>query len=94
MRRHTEFLLFRWLQSHHFILLMEFSAFTAFIAGYAISVGTDKVAALFPYISDTGTIPPASCVFGLFLNMAAAFGVVAIYIRHRHLESNNLDDKV
>ena len=73
---------------------MEASAFIAFIAGYGISVGTDKVSAVFPYISDTGTTPPASCVFGLFLNMSAAFGVVTIYIRHRHLEGNNLDHRI
>ena len=87
--RRTEFLLCRWLQSHHFIVLMELSAFAAFLSGYAVSVGTDAVYPVFPFISDTGTTPPASCVFGLFLNMSACFGVVAIFIRHRHLEGKN-----
>ena len=91
VRRKTEFLLCRWLQSHHFIVLMELSAFAAFISGYSISVSTGSVNPIFPYISDTGTTPPASCFFGLFLNMSAAFGAVAIYIRHRHVEAKNMN---
>ena len=92
MERKTEILLFRWLRPHHFVLLMGTSAFLAFVCGYAISVGTDKVGALFPYISDTGTEPPASCVFGLLLNIAAVSGIISIYIRHSHFESNSSEN--
>merc|ERR1712013_746633 len=85
--RRTEFILCRWLQSYHFIVLMELSAFVAILSGYAIAVGTDAVNPVFPYISDTGTTPPSSCVFGLLLSISAGFGVGVIFIQHRHLES-------
>ena len=85
--RKTELLLCRWFQSHHFIVLMELSAFAAILSGYTIAVGTDAVHPVFPYISDTGTTPPSSCVFGLFLSISAGFGVGVIFIQHRHLES-------
>ena len=92
MRRKTEFLLFRWLRPHHFLLLMVTSSFLAFICGYAISVGDHIVAALFPSISGTGTETPASCVFGILLHISAVFGIISMYIRHRHFEGNSLDD--
>lgn len=90
-RRKTEVILFRWLLPHHFVLLMVTSAFLAFICSYAISVATLKVSPLFPYISDTGTKPPASCVFGLLLNISAGFGVLCVYLRHRHFEEYMLE---
>jgi len=87
----SQILLCRWLRPHHFIPLLITSALTGFISGYATSVGLGKVGAVFPYISDAATLPPASCIFGLFVNMAAVFGIGAVYYRHRHFHLYNSD---
>lgn len=39
---------------------------------YLLSVLDGNVYVLFPYISDTGALPPESCVFGLLVNIGAA----------------------
>ena len=41
---------------------------------YCIAVSLGHVEAAFPYISDTGTFPPESCIFTLSLNCAAVVG--------------------
>ena len=86
-------LLFRWLSPQYFILLTITPLILGCICGYGISVGTGNVGAFFPYISETGTIPPASCVFGILLNIAAMFGSISIYIRHGDFERNNLMER-
>ncbi|XP_071484234.1 DNA damage-regulated autophagy modulator protein 1-like [Diadema antillarum] len=53
---------------------------------YTIAVGLHHVPAGFPYISDSGTTPPESCLFGQFLNMTAVFGLAGIYIRYKQVE--------
>ena len=58
--RRTKVLLCRWLLPHHFVVAMTTSLLLSFFCGYAIAVGSDKVNALFPYISDTGTKPPGT----------------------------------
>ena len=94
MQRKTEILLFRWFRPHHAIIFMVTSVFLAIICGYAISVGTGKVNALLPYISYTGAEPPASCVFGFLLNIGGFFGIICVYIRHRHLENGRVDNAI
>lgn len=91
MRRKTEILLFRWLHPKHFVLLMAICSFLAFLSGYIISVSLGKVSPLFPYISDTGTTHPASNIFALLLVLAAVFGKVTVYYRHRYFESRTPD---
>jgi len=54
---------------------------------YIMAVHSDHVAAFFPYISEAGSTPPESCVFGLILTIGAAFYIVTIYIRHRQIVS-------
>ena len=88
-RRKTEMLLFRWLLPHHFVFIMSTLIILTLIFGYCISVGIGKVNAVFPYISDTGTKPPASCVFGFLLNIASAMTLIVMYIRHAHFEKLN-----
>ena len=90
MDRYTQCLLFRWLRPHHFIVLMVSSTLLSVILGYAISVSSTKVYFLFPYISDTGTTQPASCYFGLFLNLTSCFFVIIIFYRHGYLEQQNI----
>ncbi|KAG5452678.1 hypothetical protein CSKR_114478 [Clonorchis sinensis] len=36
-----------------------------------MAASLDHISILFPYISDTGTWVPESCIFGQLLNMAA-----------------------
>lgn len=56
-----------------------------FIITYLIAVSNGHVASLFPYISDTGTLPPESCIFAQLLNLGALFGFITVYLRHRQL---------
>lgn len=86
MERRSTMLLFRWVKPHHHIVLLILFTSLAMILGYTISVSSNDVNALFPYISDTGTKPPASCVFGLMLNLAGTFAFVTMFIRHRYFE--------
>ncbi|TKR81814.1 hypothetical protein L596_015628 [Steinernema carpocapsae] len=61
-----------------------FSA-AAFIGSYCIAVNLGHVTAFLPYISDNGTVPPESCIFGQLLNMAALFLACTVYLRHRQI---------
>lgn len=50
---------------------------------WAVSLGhTDKV---WPYISDTGTVPPESCFFGQMLNIGALLVVITFFIRYKQM---------
>ncbi len=42
-----------------------------FVCSYAISAAYDLIDTVLPFISDTGTLAPASCWFGLLLNATA-----------------------
>ncbi|XP_030845024.1 neurofilament medium polypeptide isoform X2 [Strongylocentrotus purpuratus] len=53
---------------------------------YCIAVGLKHVSPGFPYISDSGTLPPESCIFGQLLNMAAGLGFAGIYVRYKQVE--------
>lgn len=41
---------------------------------YFVAVYNEHIVPVFPYISDTGTIPPESCIFAQLLNIGALFG--------------------
>eukprot|EP00112_Aurelia_sp_Birch-Aquarium-sp1_P010335 Seg2211.2 transcript_id=Seg2211.2/GoldUCD/mRNA.D3Y31 product="DNA damage-regulated autophagy modulator protein 1" protein_id=Seg2211.2/GoldUCD/D3Y31 len=79
-----DILLCRWIRPHHYIVLMGFSLTVSFITAYAISVTSDHVNPLLPYISETGTTAPESCIFGLFLNLGAFLAFVCMFIRHEN----------
>ena len=55
---------------------LEFTLFSyvACVCRYGIAVGGKHVEPGFPYISDTGTYPPESCVFGQLMNLGALLG--------------------
>ncbi|RZC42472.1 DNA damage-regulated autophagy modulator protein 2-like, partial [Asbolus verrucosus] len=57
-----------------------------FITTYVISIYKKDVAPVFPYISDTGTWSPQSCIFGLMLNTGALLMVLIFYIRYRQVK--------
>jgi len=60
-------------------------AFASFLVSYILAVANNHVDAFLPYISDTGTLPPESCVFGQLLNLSAIFLVLSAYLRHRQI---------
>jgi len=56
-----------------------------FLVTYGIAVSLDHADSLWPYISDTGTKPPESCIFGQFLNIGAFLLCVIFYIRYKQV---------
>ncbi|XP_072207692.1 DNA damage-regulated autophagy modulator protein 1 isoform X2 [Excalfactoria chinensis] len=61
----------------------------AFIISYVIAVLAGHVEPLVPYISDTGTKPPESGVFGFMINISALLGAITMYIRYLIIEKQN-----
>ncbi|XP_059582427.1 DNA damage-regulated autophagy modulator protein 1 [Alligator mississippiensis] len=66
-------------------LLVSWSS-AAFIVSYVIAVLEGHVQPLVPYISDTGTKPPESGIFGFMINISALLGAVTMYIRYLIVE--------
>ncbi|XP_071099272.1 DNA damage-regulated autophagy modulator protein 1-like [Haliotis cracherodii] len=66
------------------VLLIALPIFCFITYGIAVSLG--HVNARFPYISDTGTHPPESCVFGFLQGLYAFLSVICVYIRYCHVE--------
>ncbi|KAB0801643.1 hypothetical protein PPYR_03829 [Photinus pyralis] len=68
------------------------------IATYVMSVLRRDVNPIFPYISDTGTFSPESCIFGQMLNTGAILIAILVYIRYRHVrllcERHSLSTKI
>ncbi|KAG1946178.1 DNA damage-regulated autophagy modulator protein 2b [Pimephales promelas] len=58
-----------------------------FIFAYITAVVLRHVDPLVPYISDTGTVAPERCVFGLMLNVSAFLGVATMYVRYKQLQA-------
>ncbi|CAL8106864.1 unnamed protein product [Calicophoron daubneyi] len=55
-----------------------------FAITYAMSTSANDVSILFPYISDTGTLVPESCVFAQLLNICACLGGLCGYCWYGH----------
>ncbi|NXR86088.1 DRAM1 protein, partial [Hypocryptadius cinnamomeus] len=69
-------------------LLVSWSS-AAFIISYAIAVLAGHVEPFVPYISDTGTKPPESGVFGFMINISALLASITMYIRYLLIEKQN-----
>uniref|UniRef100_A0A8C3DD99 CWH43-like N-terminal domain-containing protein n=1 Tax=Corvus moneduloides TaxID=1196302 RepID=A0A8C3DD99_CORMO len=69
-------------------LLVSWSS-AAFIISYAIAVLAGHIEPLVPYISDTGTKPPESGVFGFMINISALLAAITMYIRYLLTEKQN-----
>ncbi|KAL2102632.1 hypothetical protein ACEWY4_001800 [Coilia grayii] len=67
------------------MLLVTFSSST-FIINYIVAVVPGHINVIFPYISDSGTTPPESCIFGLMTCLTAMAGVATIYARYKFIE--------
>ncbi|XP_057324611.1 DNA damage-regulated autophagy modulator protein 2 [Microplitis mediator] len=71
----------------HYLPIFMFIALPAsFIITYIIAVINGHVVPGFPYISDTGTFPPESCLFAQFLNIIAVIMCITIYIRYAQIK--------
>nr|XP_030119054.1 DNA damage-regulated autophagy modulator protein 1 isoform X4 [Taeniopygia guttata] len=69
-------------------LLVSWSS-AAFIISYVIAVLAGHVEPFVPYISDTGTKPPESGVFGFMINISALLASITMYIRYLLIEKQN-----
>lgn len=58
-----------------------------FIFAYITAVVLRHVDPLVPYISDTGSVAPERCVFGIMLNVSAFLGVATMYVRYKQLQA-------
>ncbi|KAK7076726.1 DNA damage-regulated autophagy modulator protein [Halocaridina rubra] len=59
---------------------------STFIITYTLSVLLHHTEPDFPYISDTGTYSPESCIFGQALNLGALVIFITIYVRYRQIK--------
>lgn len=62
---------------------------STFVLTYVISVIQKDVEPIFPYISDTGTFTPTSCIFGQLLNVGSILLSIIIYIRYLQIKEIN-----
>lgn len=62
-----------------------------FILTYLISILLGHVEVDFPYISDTGTYAPESCIFSQMLNMCAVLMAATVYVRYKQVEQHYRD---
>ncbi|XP_016391631.1 DNA damage-regulated autophagy modulator protein 2-like [Sinocyclocheilus rhinocerous] len=78
-----------WFQEGLCVLPVALVIWTAatFIFAYITAVILRHVDPLVPYISDTGTVAPERCVFGLMLNVSAFLGVATMYVRYKQLHA-------
>ncbi|XP_030632841.1 DNA damage-regulated autophagy modulator protein 2b [Chanos chanos] len=68
------------------VALVVWTAAT-FIFAYITAVVLRHVDPLVPYISDTGTVPPERCVFGIMLDVSAFLGVATMYVRYKQVQA-------
>ncbi|XP_015271904.1 PREDICTED: DNA damage-regulated autophagy modulator protein 2 [Gekko japonicus] len=64
----------------------------SFIFSYVTAVLLRHVDPLVPYISDTGTVPPERCLFGIMLNISALLGIATIYVRYKQVFYSNPEE--
>ncbi|XP_075766432.1 DNA damage-regulated autophagy modulator protein 2 [Pelodiscus sinensis] len=61
----------------------------SFIFSYITAVVLRHIDPLVPYISDTGTIPPERCLFGIMLNISTFLGIATVYVRYKQVYALN-----
>ncbi|XP_051495244.1 DNA damage-regulated autophagy modulator protein 2 [Apus apus] len=70
------------------VALVVWSA-ASFVFSYITAIILHHVDPLVPYISDTGTIPPERCLFGIMLNISAFLGMATMYVRYKQVYALN-----
>ncbi|XP_050179126.1 DNA damage-regulated autophagy modulator protein 2 isoform X1 [Myiozetetes cayanensis] len=68
------------------VALVVWSA-ASFLLSYVTATVLHHVDPLVPYISDTGTIPPERCLFGIMLNISTFLGVATMYVRYKQVSA-------
>ncbi|XP_032753432.1 DNA damage-regulated autophagy modulator protein 2 isoform X2 [Rattus rattus] len=68
--------------------------FATFIFSYITAITLHHVDPALPYISDTGTMPPERCLFGVMLNIAAILGIATIYVRYKQVHALNPEENL
>ncbi|XP_043794458.1 DNA damage-regulated autophagy modulator protein 1-like isoform X3 [Apis laboriosa] len=71
---------------HYLPIFLFVSLPSVFILTYIIAVMLGHVEAGFPYISDTATYAPESCIFSQFINMFAMLMSFVVYIRYSQVK--------
>lgn len=71
----------------HLPVFLVLVSVATFFVTYIIAISKNDVSPYFPYISDTGTKPPESCIFGQFLNVAAALALWTMYVRFKLVQA-------
>ncbi|XP_004547462.1 DNA damage-regulated autophagy modulator protein 2 [Maylandia zebra] len=59
----------------------------SFIFPYITAVVLRHVDPFVPYISDTGTMAPERCVFGIMMDVSAFLGMATMYVRYKQVEA-------
>ncbi|XP_059918547.1 DNA damage-regulated autophagy modulator protein 2-like [Gadus macrocephalus] len=78
-----------WIQQGLSVLPVALVTWTAatFIFAYITAVTLRHVDPLVPYISDTGTVAPERCLFGLMLDVSAFLGLANTYVRYKQVQA-------
>lgn len=63
----------------------------SFVFAYITAVTLRHVDPLVPYISDTGTMAPERCVFGIMLDVSSFLGMFTVYVRYKQVEALTAD---
>ncbi|XP_005102567.2 DNA damage-regulated autophagy modulator protein 1 [Aplysia californica] len=66
---------------------------TSFVTTYIISTSNGHAEREFPYISDTGTHPPESCIFGLLLAIYSFATLITVHSRWEVVRRYHQDNK-
>ncbi|TKS71424.1 DNA damage-regulated autophagy modulator protein 2 [Collichthys lucidus] len=66
----------------------------SFVFAYITAVVLRHVDPLVPYISDTGTMAPERCVFGIMLDVSAFLGIATVYVRYKQVEALTDEDEL
>uniref|UniRef100_A0A1A8G1K6 DNA-damage regulated autophagy modulator 2 n=1 Tax=Nothobranchius korthausae TaxID=1143690 RepID=A0A1A8G1K6_9TELE len=84
-----------WFQQGLCLLPAALVVWTAasFVFAYITAVVLDHVDPLVPYISDTGTMAPERCVFGIMLDVSAFLGIATVYVRYKQVEALTGEDE-
>ncbi|XP_034551275.1 DNA damage-regulated autophagy modulator protein 2b [Notolabrus celidotus] len=85
-----------WFQQGLCILPVTLVIWTAasFIFAYITAVVLRHVDPLVPYISDTGTMAPERCVFGIMLDISAFLGMATVYVRYKQVQGLTGEDEL
>ncbi|XP_064161999.1 DNA damage-regulated autophagy modulator protein 2b isoform X2 [Anguilla rostrata] len=58
-----------------------------FVFAYITAVLLRHVDPVVPYISDTGTVAPERCVFGIMLDISSFLGIATTYVRYKQVQA-------